>query len=56
MSTQGQGQSLTFVQGHSDFINFKHFFQTPRGRLKPNFIWRLHGKGKLNPVQTAQVT
>ena len=34
MSTQGQDHSLTFVEGHSDLINFKHFFQTARGRSK----------------------
>ena len=58
MSTQGQGtcNSMTFFQGRSDFINFKHFCQTPRGRSMSNFMWNLHGKGKLKFVQIVKVT
>ena len=49
MSTQGQGHSLTFVQGHSDFINFKHFFLNHKGAIEAIFHMEpsaaVHGKG-----------
>ena len=37
MSTQGQGHSLTFVQDHSDFINFKLFLSNPTGPIEAKF-------------------
>ena len=43
MNIKGQGHSLTFVQSHSDSTFQTSFAQKPLGRLKPNFIWSLHG-------------
>ena len=45
-----------FLSSHPDLINFKHFFQTPQGRSKLNFMWSLHGKGELKSVKIVQVT
>ena len=43
MNIKCQGHSMIFVQGHSDSTFSKFFAQKPLGRLKPNFIWSLHG-------------
>ena len=42
MITQGQGHSLTFVQGHSDSTFSNFFSSNTLDCLKPNFIWSLH--------------
>ena len=44
MNIKGQGHSLTFVQDPSDstFLSFV-WSENPLGRLKPHFIWSVHG-------------
>ena len=45
VNIEGQGHSLTLVQGHPD-STFSSFFSLETARLmKPHFTWSLHGMG-----------
>ena len=37
MNAKGQDHSLTFVQGHSVFNNFKHFYSETIGPIEAEF-------------------
>ena len=56
MNIKDQGHSLTFIQGHSDSHFQTSFPSKPLGRLKPNFMWSIHGRGEWKFVQTVYVT
>ena len=47
MSIEGQGNFLTFAQGHLHMKIKTGFYQKPVGYFKPNFVCKLSGTRKL---------
>ena len=54
--TRDQGNSLTFIQGHSDFINFKQLALKPLDSLMSNYILSLYETRGPKFVKTNKVT